>query len=94
MFFVFFVFFFLARKETDIPLQLKVNGKRLYRKNLVKYPDMKIDENLNWEQQISDLAITLHCGNCMSNHPGHDTLTSQILFIFPLFVDSVEMIDP
>ena len=23
----------------------------------------------------------------MSNHPGHDTLTSQILFIFSLFVD-------
>ena len=30
----------------------------------------------------------------MSNHPGHDTLTSQILFIFSLFVDDVEMINP
>ena len=29
----------------------------------------------------------------MSNHPGHDTLISQILFIFSLFVDSVEMIN-
>ena len=25
---------------------------------------------------------------------GHDTLISQILFIFSLFVDSVEMINP
>ena len=33
-------------------------------------------------------------GNFMSNHPGHDTLTSQILFIFSLFVDDVEMINP
>ena len=30
----------------------------------------------------------------MSNHPGHDTLTSQILLIFSLFVDRVEMINP
>ena len=33
-------------------------------------------------------------GNSMSNHPGHDTFTSQILFIFSLFVDIVEMINP
>ena len=33
-------------------------------------------------------------GNSMSNHPGHDTLTSHILFIFSLFVDTVERINP
>ena len=33
-------------------------------------------------------------GNSMSNHPGHETLTSQILFIVSLFVDNVEMINP
>ena len=32
--------------------------------------------------------------NSISNHPGDDTLTSQILFIFTLFVNSVEMINP
>ena len=32
-------------------------------------------------------------GNFMSNHPGHDTLTSQILSNFSLFADSVEMIN-
>ena len=31
-------------------------------------------------------------GNSMSNHPGHDTPTSQILFIFSLYVDNVDMI--
>ena len=35
-----------------------------------------------------------HEGNSMSDHPGNDTLTSEILFIFSLFVDSVEMINP
>ena len=33
-------------------------------------------------------------GNSMSNHPGHVKLTSQILFIFSLCVDNVEMINP
>ena len=33
-------------------------------------------------------------GNSMTNHPGLDTLTSQILLIFLLFVDSVEIINP
>ena len=36
-------------------------------------------------------------GNSMSNHPiflDVDTLTSQILLIFSLFVDNVEMINP
>ena len=36
-------------------------------------------------------------GNSMSNHPiflDVDTLTSQIVFIFSLFVDNVEMVNP
>ena len=36
-------------------------------------------------------------GDSMSNHPiflDVDTLTSQILFIFSLLVDNVEMINP
>ena len=33
-------------------------------------------------------------GNSTFNHPGHDTLISQILFIFSLFVDTVQMINP
>ena len=36
-------------------------------------------------------------GNSMSNHPiflDVDTLTSQILFIFSLFLDNVEMNNP
>ena len=33
-------------------------------------------------------------GNSMSNHPGHDTLTLQILLIFSPFVGSVQMINP
>ena len=32
-------------------------------KDLVKYLDIKIDENLNWKQQISDIAIRLNRAN-------------------------------
>ena len=32
-------------------------------KNLVKYLDIKIDENLNWKQQISHRAIRLNRAN-------------------------------
>ena len=47
---------------------------------------------LPWFTSNSCLFVIL--SNSMSNHPGHDPLTSQIFFIFSLFVDSVEMINP
>ena len=47
------------KKLTDVPLKLKLDGKRLYPTNSVKHLGIKIDENLNWKQQISDIAIEL-----------------------------------
>ena len=47
------------KKLTDVPLKLKLDGKRLYPTKSVKYLCIKIDENLNWKQQISDIAIEL-----------------------------------
>ena len=43
--------------------KLKLNGKRLYPINSVKYLGIKIDEKLNWKQQISDIAIKLNRAN-------------------------------
>ena len=57
------VLFKSSRKLTDVPLKLKLNGERLYSTNSVKYLGINIDENLNWEQQISDIAITLNKAN-------------------------------
>ena len=48
------------RKLTDVPLNLKLNGKRLYPTNSVKDLGINIDQNLNWKQQISDIAIKLN----------------------------------
>ena len=36
-----------SRKFTDVPLKLKLNGKRLYPTNSVKYLGTKIDKILN-----------------------------------------------
>ena len=54
------VLFKWSRKLTDIPLKLELNGKRLCRTNSVKYLDKNIDEDLNWNQQISDIDIKLN----------------------------------
>ena len=43
----------MSKKLTDVPLKLKLGGKRLY----LQYLDINIDENLNWKQKISDIAI-------------------------------------
>ena len=39
-------------KQIDCGLKLKLNGKRLYPTNSVKYLGVKIDENLSWKQDI------------------------------------------
>ena len=57
------VLFKSLRKPTDFPLKLKLNGKNLHPTNLVKYLGIKIHENLNWKQEISDIAITLNKAN-------------------------------
>ena len=54
-----------SRKRADVPLNLKLNGKRLYPTNSVKYLGLKINENLNWKQQISDIAIKLNRANAI-----------------------------
>ena len=46
-------------------MQQKLNGKRLYTTNSVKYLGIKIDENLDWHQQINNVAIELKRANGM-----------------------------
>ena len=57
------VLFKLSRKLTDVSLNLKLNGKRLYPTNSVKDLGINNDENVNWKQQISDIAIKLNKAN-------------------------------
>ena len=65
------VLFKLSRKPTDAPLKLKLNGKRLYPTNSVKYLGIYIDDNLNWKQQISDIVIKLNKANSILSKLRH-----------------------
>ena len=65
-----FVLFKSLGKLTNVPLKLKLNGKRLYPTNSVKYL-INIDEKLNWKQQISNIAIKLNKANGVSSKLRH-----------------------
>ena len=47
------VIFKHQRKKLDKPIKIKLNRKRLYPFKSVKYPGIKIDENLNWKQLMT-----------------------------------------
>ena len=46
-------------------MKQKLQGKRLYSKNSVKYLGNKIDENLDWHQQFNNVAVELKGANPM-----------------------------
>ena len=48
-----------TREETGLPLKPKLNWTKMYSANSVKQGGTKIDENLRWKYQRSDLAIKL-----------------------------------
>ena len=83
------VLFKSSRKLTDVPLKLKLNGKRLYPTNSVKYLGINIDENLTWKQQISDIAIKLNKANGILSKLRHfidrKTLKSNIIQYHAIF---------
>ena len=41
-----------SRKIIDVPLKLKLNGKRPYSTNSLKYLRIKIDQNMNWKKRF------------------------------------------
>ena len=59
------------RKQTEATLKLKLNVKRLCTKNSVKYLGIKIDENLNWHEQINNVAVKLNRTNAMLSKVRH-----------------------
>ena len=49
------VLFRLKRKSMDFNLKIKLNGKRLYETNSVKYLGIRIDNKLNLQAHIDGL---------------------------------------
>ena len=65
------VLFKPGRTGKKVLLKLNFIGKRLRPVNSVKYLRIKIDENLKWKQQISDLAISLNMANTLLSKLKH-----------------------
>ena len=54
-----------TKKPLNCQLKLKLNGKRLYQTSSVKYLGIKIDQYLNWQDHISNIAIKLNKANAI-----------------------------
>ena len=54
------VIFKSKQKKLEGDLKIKLCGKRLYPTESVKYLDVKIDTNLTWQHDFSDLSIKLN----------------------------------
>ena len=52
-------------KKLDFDFKLKLNGKRLYLTESVKYLGNEIDENLTRNDHINDIAIKPNRANAM-----------------------------
>ena len=53
------------KEELNYHLKIKLNGKRLYEINSVKYLGIQIDKRLTWKQQINNVAPKINKGNAM-----------------------------
>ena len=55
--------FFLQLRKLDCDLKTKLNEKRLYETDSVKYLGIQIDKKLTWKQQINHVALKLDESN-------------------------------
>ena len=59
------VIFKHQRKKPDTEIKIKLNRKRLYLSQSVRYLGIKIDQNLNWKDHINDIAVKLNRANAL-----------------------------
>ena len=60
-----------AKKQLDFGLKLRLNGKRLYPTNSVKYLGVKIDEHWTWKSQIDGISTKLNKSNAILSKVRH-----------------------
>ena len=80
------VFFTSSKKELECDLKIKLNGKRLYETDSVKYLGIQIDKRLTWKQHTNHMALKLNKANVMLSKLRHvldiKTLRSVYYAIF------------
>ena len=59
------VIFKHQRKKLDTEIKIKLNRKRLYPSQSVRYLGIKIHQNLNWIDHINDIAVKLNRANAL-----------------------------
>ena len=65
------VLFTSSKKQLDYDLKIKLNGKRLYETDSLKYLGIQIDKRLTWKQQINQVALKLNKVNAMLSKLRH-----------------------
>ena len=65
------VLFTSSKKQLECDLKIKLNGKRLYETDSVKYLGIQIDKRLTWKQHIKHLAFKLNKANAMLSKLRH-----------------------
>ena len=53
------------KKQFDFDLKIKLNGKKLYEIDSLKYLEIQIEKRLTWKQQINHLALNLNKANTL-----------------------------
>ena len=52
-------------EKIKLEIEIKVNKKRLYLSQSVKYLGIKINQNLSWKDYINDIAVKLNRANAL-----------------------------
>ena len=80
-----------SKKVIDFDLKFQLNGKQLYPTNSAKYLGVKIDNKLNWNEHINDVAIKLNRANVMlyktRDYVNEKTLRSIYYAIFDSYIN-------
>ena len=76
------------KKSLDCQLKLKLNGKRLYQTSLVKYLGIKIDQYVNWQDHVKNIAIKLNKANAMLYKVRQFVNEKTLISIYHVIFDS------
>ena len=57
------VIFKQQKKKTEPEIKIKLDRKRIYSSQSVRYLGIKIHQNFNWKNRINDIAVKLNSAN-------------------------------
>ena len=76
------------KRPLDCQLKLKLNRSRLYQTLLIKYLEINIDQYLNWQDHINNIAIKLNKPNAMLNRVKQFVNERTLISVYHAIFDS------